>query len=177
MRRRKNNFIINFTILNNAHMRKTLNFLLIVVLFISCSPKLLPTKVERIAGLEGYLYAVVPNTVTKNSTTSWIYNGSGASISQSANPRDIIAGALLKKGYIILPEINNEYIDKTFIVNYGESGQRNTGLGGYTIEVTINFIAAKTYKPICSCVAEGQGSTEADDIRIAITRCLSSLFQ
>lgn len=79
-------------------MRNTLNFLLIVVLLISCSPKLLPTKVERIAGLEGYLYAVVPNTGTKNSTASSIYNGYGASISQSANPRDIIAGALLKKG-------------------------------------------------------------------------------
>ena len=158
-------------------MRNTLNFLLIVVLLISCSPKLLHTKVERISGLEGYLYAVVPTTGTKNSTMTSIYNGYGASASQTTNPRDIIAGALLKKGYIILPELNNEFIDKTFIVNYGEGDQRKTALGGYTLEVTISFIAAKTYKPICSCVAEGQGITEADDIRIAISRCLSSLFQ
>ncbi len=148
----------------------------LVTLLFSCSPKLLPTKVERIAGLDGYLYAVVPTTGTKNSTLTSIYNGYGGSTSQSANPRDIIAGALLKKGYIILPEVNNEYIDKTFIVNYGESGKRKTGLGGYTLEVTISLIAAKTYKPLCSCVAEGQGSTEADDIRVAITRCLNSLF-
>ena len=149
---------------------------LLVALLFSCSPKLLPTKVERIAGLDGYLYAIVPTTGTKNSTLTSIYNGYGGSTSQSANPRDIIAGALLKKGYIILPEVNNEYIDKTFVVNYGESGKRKTGLGGYTLEVTISFVSAKNYKALCSCVAEGQGSTEADDIRIAITWCLGSLL-
>ena len=60
-------------------------------------------------------------------------------------------------------------------MNYGESGKRNRGLG-YTIEVTIQFISAKTHAPICSCTAEGQGETEADDIREAITRCLSGLL-
>jgi len=148
----------------------------VVTLFFSCSPKLLPPKVERNSGLEGYSYAVVPSTGTKNSTLTSIYNGYGGSTSQSANPRDIIAGALLKKGYTILPEVNSEQIDKTFIVNYGESGKRKTGLGGYTLEVTISFVSAKSYKPLCSCVAEGQGSTEADDIRIAISRCLNSLL-
>jgi len=29
---------------------------------------------------------------------------------------------------------------------------------------------------VCSCTAEGQGSTEADDIRIATTRCLNKLL-
>jgi len=29
---------------------------------------------------------------------------------------------------------------------------------------------------ICSCTAEGQGSTEADDIRQAIKRALDGLF-
>ena len=29
---------------------------------------------------------------------------------------------------------------------------------------------------VTSCVAEGIGSTEADDIRIAINRCLSSIY-
>ncbi len=157
-------------------MKINVSLAFVVTLLFSCSPKLLPTKVERIAGLDGYLYAVVPTTGTKNSTLTSIYNGYGGSTSQSANPRDIIAGALLKKGYIILPEVNNEYIDKTFIVNYGESGKRKTRLGGYTLEVTISFVSAKNYKALCSCVAEGQGSTEADDIRIAITSCLGSLL-
>ena len=48
--------------------------------------------------------------------------------------------------------------------------------GDKVLEVTINLISAKTYQPLCSCIAEGQGSTEADDIRIAITRCLASLL-
>ena len=47
---------------------------------------------------------------------------------------------------------------------------------GYTIEVTIQFSSAKTNEMICSCTAEGQGETEADDIRQAIRRALTSLF-
>ena len=61
------------------------------------------------------------------------------------------------------------------IVNYGESGGRNRGLG-YTIEVTLQFISAETNEMVCSCTAEGQGSTEADDIRQAIKRALGALF-
>ena len=66
--------------------------------------------------------------------------------------------------------------NETLIVNYGESGRRNTGLGGYTIEVTIQFISSESSSLICACTAEGQGSTEEDDIRQAITRCLNSLL-
>lgn len=77
-----------------------------------------------------------------------------------------------------MPEIKPELIDQTLIVNYGESGKRNIagGLGGYTIEVTIQFISAKTHTLMSSCTAEGQGETEADDIRKAINRCLAGLL-
>jgi hypothetical protein len=51
------------------------------------------------------------------------------------------------------------------------------GWGGYTIEVTIQFVSAKTNSLVCSCTAEGIGSTEADDIREAITRCLDKLIE
>ena len=61
------------------------------------------------------------------------------------------------------------------IVNYGECGKRYRGLG-YTIEIIIQFISAETNEMICSCMAEGQGETEADDIRQAIGRALYSLF-
>lgn len=44
------------------------------------------------------------------------------------------------------------------------------------MEVTIQFISAQTNSLVCSCSAEGQGETEADDIRMAITRCLSTIF-
>ena len=62
------------------------------------------------------------------------------------------------------------------VVNYGESGRRNVNLG-YSIEVTIQFTNAETQNPIVICVAEGQGSTEADDIRKAINRALEPLFK
>src|SRR5690606_7189808 len=98
------------------------------------------------------------------------------SSSKSVNPTDVITGILSKEGFIRLPELKPELTDEILIVNYGESGRRNTGFGGYTIEVTIQFISTKSNTLICSCTAEGQGATEADDIRQAISRCLSELI-
>ena len=102
-------------------------------------------------------------------------SGQYYSSSKTVNPSDVITGILTKEGLIRLPELKSELTDETLIINYGESGRRNTGLGGYTIEVTIQFVSAKTSSLVCSCTAEGQGSTEADDIRQAITRCLNEL--
>ena len=66
--------------------------------------------------------------------------------------------------------------DKTLIVSYGETDRRYRGLG-YTIEVTLQFVSAKSHEMVCSCTAEGQGETEADDIRMAIQRAISGLFR
>ena len=87
----------------------------------------------------------------------------------------MISGILIKQGFVRLPELNPQILDETLIVNYGESGRRNLNFG-YSIEVTIQFVSAKTNQPVCVCTAEGQGSTEADDIRIAINRALTPLF-
>ena len=38
------------------------------------------------------------------------------------------------------------------------------------------FISADTNELLCSCTGEGQGETDADDIRQAINNALSSLF-
>ena len=102
-------------------------------------------------------------------------NGDLLSTSNTVNPADLITGIFIKEGLIRLPELKPELAEETLIINYGESGKRNTGLGGYTLEVTIQLISAKTSSLVCSCTAEGQGSTEADDIRQAITRCLNEL--
>lgn len=103
-------------------------------------------------------------------------NGTLLSSSKTVNPADLITGIFIKEGLIRLPELKPELAEETLIINYGESGKRNTGgLGGYTLEVTIQLISAKTSSFVCSCTAEGQGSTEADDIRHAITRCLNEL--
>ncbi len=77
------------------------------------------------------------------------------------------------KNFIVVNEIRNS--EKTIIVNYGQSNKRNIGILGYALEVTIQLLDSKTYKLIAQCTAEGMGSTEADDIRIAIDRCLKSL--
>lgn len=76
----------------------------------------------------------------------------------------------MKKGFILVNSISNE--GKTFIVRYGESGRRDTWYG-YTLEVSIQMIDAKSKEPLFTCSAEGIGNTEVDDIRQAITRCLS----
>ena len=82
---------------------------------------------------------------------------------------------MIKKGFTQIPNISPELASQTLIINYGESGRRNVGLG-YTIEVTLQILSAKTHEIVCISTAEGQGSTEADDIRIAITRALEEVF-
>lgn len=129
--------------------------------------------------MEVYKYVYITPTSDLTSGTGGVYGGQygiyGGSSSKTVNPGDVISGILIKEGYIRIPELKPELLDEAIIVNYGESGRRNRGFG-YTIEVTIQFISAKTHSPVCACTAEGQGETEADDIREAITRCLSALL-
>jgi hypothetical protein len=164
-------------------MRIVIKIIALIIVFQSCKifkPTLLPPTVKINTSISNYKYAIIPNFSDKNSNTSLVYSGSNISntiLTQSINPRDIISGFLLKKGFIILPELKDDLLEKTVIVNYGESGKRMTGLGGYTLEATITFVSAKSFNIISSCSAEGQGSSESDDLRIAITRCLNSLFQ
>lgn len=160
---------------------KILPVILISILLTNCAI-LKPPIINKNASIEKYKYLFIPTTSNLTSGTGGVYGGQygvyGSSTNKSVNPKDVISGILLKEGFIILPEIKSELVDETIIVNYGESGKRMIagGLGGYTIEVTISFNSAKTYETICSCTAEGQGTTEADDIREAITRCLSGLL-
>lgn len=159
---------------------KLLKFLTILTsaLVVGCAP-LKPPIVVKSDKIENYKYVYITPTKSLTSSSGGVYGGNyglyGGSTSKSVNPSDVIAGILLKNGFSILPELNTKLTDQSMIVNYGESGRRNRGLG-YTIEVTIQFLSAKTHTPICSCIAEGQGETEADDIRQAITRCLTSLL-
>lgn len=157
---------------------KSINFLAIFIASVfmsSCYTLKLPV-VTKNETTDNYKYIYISPTNSLTSGSGATYAGQYYSSSKTVNPSDVIAGMLSKEKFIRLPELKPELADETLIVNYGESGRRNVGLGGYTIEVTINFISAKTYKEICSCTAEGIGSTEADDIRKAITRCLNGLF-
>jgi len=147
-------------------------------LFFSACYNLRDPLINKDASLETYEYVIIPETKELTSGSGALYGGDytyAAMSNKSVNPGDVIEGILMKKGYKSLDSIRPEFIDQTLIIKYGESGRRSVGLGGYTIEVTIYFYDAKTYKTIFSCTAEGIGSTEADDIREAIERCLSGL--
>ena len=88
----------------------------------------------------------------------------------------------MKKGFVILS--HNQYLNmsastarSTMKVIYGEGGTRSVGFtGGYTREVTLQFVSAATNDLICVCTAEGIGPTERDDAEVAVTRCIQKLF-
>lgn len=101
-----------------------------------------------------------------------VYGG----ITKSTNPASIISGILFKNGFVQVNEIKPDKAAETMIVSFGETGRRNVNLG-YSIEVTIQFVSASTQNLVCSCTAEGQGDTEADDVRKAIERALKPLFE
>ncbi len=149
--------------------------LFIISFWVCGCSSLRPTTSIKNVSIESYKYIYITPTNSLTSSSGATINGQYYSSSKTVNPSDVITGILSKKGLIRLPELKAELTEETLIVNYGESGKRNTGLGGYTIEVTIQFISAKTNSLVCACTAEGQGSTEADDIRQAITRCLNEL--
>lgn len=147
----------------------------IIVVVSSCAP-LKPVTSIKNDSIGAYKYIFITQTSSLTSSSGTSINGQYYSTSKSVNPRDVISGILAKNGFVLIPELKNELDKETLIVNYGESGRRNTGLGSYTTEVTIQFISAESSSLIRSCTAEGRGETEADDIREAITRCLNNLL-
>ena len=146
-------------------------FVLSSLLLVSCASMKAPI-INQIGSMDGFKYVYI--TPTSEVTSGSIANSYG--VTKTLNPSDVISGLLIKQGFIRLPELNPQLLDETLIVNYGESGRRNVNLG-YSIEVTIQFLSAKNNMPVCVCTAEGQGTTEADDIRIAINRALKPLFK
>ncbi|MBU2915863.1 hypothetical protein [Reichenbachiella agariperforans] len=135
-----------------------------------------PATSTKNGDVRDYKYAYISQTNSLTSSTGVSVDGNYYSTSKSVNPRDIISGILAKEGFVLLTELRKEKASETLIVNYGESGRRNTGMGSYAIEVTIQFISSESSELISSCTAEGRGETEADDIRKAISRCLNALI-
>lgn len=162
-------------------MRCVRFWLSLICLFLvvnGCSPLKAPTVVKYDT-IESYRYVYIIPTKEFTSSVKNAYGNNNSlysnSVAKSVNPSDVIAGILMKEGYVVLPGLRHDLVDETLIVNYGESGRRNKVLG-YTIEVTIQFVSAKDRNLIGYCTAEGQGETEVDDIRKAISRALASMF-
>lgn len=161
-------------------MRQKFFMLFVMAIILTSCASLQPVNVTKNSSLDKYTYFYITPTETKTGSSGGVYGNSygvyGSSISRSTNPADIISGYLIKKGLIRLPELKSDLADNTMIINYGETGRRPKGLG-YTIEITLQIISAKTSEVICLVTGEGMGETEADDIRIAINRCLDEMYK
>lgn len=160
---------------------KALKFIALsmLMLLVSSCASLKPVTYNGNTSLIGYKYAYITPTSGLSSSSGGIYGNAygvyGSTISKSINPADVISGILMKNGFTLIPELDDELKDRTIIINYGETGRRNV-FWGYTIEITLQILSADTLEVLCTTTAEGMGSTEADDIRIAITRAMEAIF-
>ena len=157
---------------------KLITFAIFLMLISSCAT-LKPVTHTGNTSLTGYKYAYITPTSGLSSSSGGVYGNAygvyGGTVSKSINPADIISGILMKNGFTLIPELDEELKDRTIIINYGETGRRNV-FWGYTIEITLQILSADTLEVLCTTTAEGMGSTEADDIRIAITRAMEAIF-
>lgn len=147
-----------------------------------------PTYVQNKDIIGNYKYAYIPEISNKTSSSSsavgWSnpYSGENSfnlnyvatGVAKDMSPHLEIEGFLLKKGIVRIDKINEENINDTFIVRYGNSGRRD-GFWGYALEVTIAFIEPESNEILFMCTAEGIGETETDDIRYAISNCLAGV--
>lgn len=153
---------------------KFISFICCLLFFSSCSI-LQPVIVNHRSPIENYRYFYITQTSGITSGSGSVYGGYGSVTNKSINPSDIISGYMIKNGFVRVPEIKPELAAQTLIINYGETGRRKV-FWGYTIEITLQFLSAQTHEIVCGATAEGMGSTEADDIRIAINRALTEIF-
>lgn len=156
------------------------HFAIVFSFFVTgCAITLKPVSVQHSESLFNYKYFYIQPTGTVNASPSSgvvVGNMVISGDSKSINPGDLIAGQLIKVGFIRVPELRDDINNMTFIVNYGETGSRPVTLGS-TTEITIQFISASTLVPICTCTGEGFGETKADDVQEAVYRCLQQVFQ
>ena len=138
------------------------------------------SSVNKVVPLEGYKYFYVlgTNELLSIDTSVGIAdefgNASASTYINALNPADVVAGYLMKKGYIRTPALDKEHAQKTLLVSYGESGHH----WGDITEVTIQFIDASTHELVATTTAaDGWLRTEPDKIRKAILKSLKNLFE
>ena len=159
-----------------------LPYFIVLFLIYGCATTpvvLQPIQSKKYKDINKYTYVYINQTQPITSSSSVGIPGMAPytggyyhSVKKTINPSDIISGILMKKGLVIVDNISGN--SSALITSYGQSGRRDTS-SGYTLEVSIQILDAKTKELVYTCTAEGQGKTEADDISIAINRCLSEL--
>lgn len=137
------------------------------------------TSVTQNSPFDKYKFFYVTDASSITAGSGGVYGNQygvfGSQTTKTANPADIIAGNMMKRGFVRLPSIDQESIEETMIISYGESG-RHFNIIGYSIEVTLQFLDAKTLEVLTTTTAAGMGETESDDIRKAINKCFQNLF-
>ena len=159
-------------------MKKALFLSIAAFLFSSCI-SLAPTSISRNGSLDGYRYFYVTPTAERNSVSGGTYGNQygvyGSTSSNSVSPSELIAGYLMNRGYVRVPEVKTENAKQTMIINYGDGNSRE-GLDEFAIEVTIQILDAEKNGLICICRADAKADTEAKAIRRATEKCLNEIF-
>lgn len=149
------------------------------LLFSSCL-SLAPTTISRMASLDGYKYFYVTPTAERSSVTGGTYGSKGyvygSTKSNSVNPADLIAGYMMNRGYVRVPEVKQQNAAKTMIINYGDGNSREGFWEERAVEVTIQILNGETNELICVCRADDKGNDEAKAITRAINKCLDEIF-
>jgi hypothetical protein len=151
------------------------NTILLVIALLAVSlggcATLPPPNSVQSADIAKYHFVAIEATPTISSIS-----GSGGDLSTSEiNPANLIEGLLLKKGLVRITGITSATQEQTLQLRWGISGHRDIPFSGYSQEVTMLLLDAHSQQSVYKCTAEGYGRTEADDIREAITSCLSGL--
>jgi hypothetical protein len=99
-------------------------------------------------------------------------------VTRTTNPADMMSGYLMQKGFTILPQLDQNNLSETMVLNYGETGHRSVGFLWLfdATSIIIQFRDAATNELVASAEAEDYGSTEADNIRYAIREALDAIF-
>ncbi|MCR5588707.1 MAG: hypothetical protein K6F72_03730 [Bacteroidales bacterium] len=163
-------------------MKKIYSLMICLVgtLLLSSCLSLAPTTITRHASLDGYKYFYVTPTSERSAVTGGTYghNGNvyGSTRSNSVNPADLIAGYLMNRGYVRVPEVKQQNAAQTMIINYGDGNSREGFWEERAVEVTIQVLNGETNELICVCRADDKGGDEARAITRAINKCLDEIF-
>ena len=150
------------------------------IFFFSGCITLNPTAISRYGSLDGYKYFYVTPTAERNSVSGGTfgtqYGVYGSTQSNSVSPSELIAGYMMNRGYVRVPEVKEQTAKQTMIINYGDGNSRE-GLDEFAIEVTIQILNAETNELVCMCRADAKANTEANAIRAATQDCLYEIFR
>ena len=160
---------------------KKIVFFLVALLATSCGA-LRPTTCSVQPSFYQYRYVYVMPTGSVTGSTavhaSYDYRYVSGGKTKTTNPTDLMAGYLMQKGFTVLPQLDQNKLSETMVVSYGETGHRSVGLLWLSdaTSIILQFRDAQTNELVASAESEDYGSTEADNIRYAITNALDAIF-